>query len=67
MTDRNNIVGVSVISEALNFKIVETPLDKLAPSWLIEPARASPNPKYAPRSPDYLTTLKDSPLRILPF
>ena len=67
MIDRNKIVGVSVISEALNFKIVETPSDKLAPSWLIDLVRASPNPKYAPRSLDYLTTLKDSPLRILPF
>ena len=29
-------------------------------------ARASSNPKYAPRSPDYLTMLRDSPLRSLP-
>ena len=32
MIDSNKLVGVSVISEALNFKILETPLHKLARS-----------------------------------
>lgn len=50
MIDRNKLVCVSLISEGLNFKILEIPLDKLAPSSLGELARASPNPKYAPRS-----------------
>ena len=66
MIDTNILVGVSVILEALNFKILETPLHKLAHSSLDELARASPNPKCNPRSLDYLTMLKDLPLRILP-
>ena len=36
MIDRNKLVCVSVISEGLNFKILEIPLDKLAPSSLGE-------------------------------